>query len=282
MRNIRYTKLRSNKIEFKDLTIDFGSRTYIMGILNVTPDSFSDGGEFIGLEEALAQVSKMIGDGADIIDVGGESTRPGFTPISIEEEISRVVPVIKAIKDYFDITISLDTSKAEVAKAGLEAGADLINDVWGLLKDNKLAEVIASYNVPVVLMHNQEDCNYSDDIIREIRKSLRRSIRIALKAGIKKESIILDPGIGFGKTQEQNREVLARLGELNTIGYPLLLGTSRKSIIGSILDIPPKERVEGTLATSTIGISLGADILRVHDVKENKRVALVTDKIVRI
>jgi len=282
MRNIRYSKLRSNKIEFKDLTIDFGSRTYIMGILNVTPDSFSDGGEFIGLEEALAQVSKMIGDGADIIDVGGESTRPGFTPISIEEEISRVVPVIKAIKDYFDITVSLDTSKAEVAKAGLEAGADLINDVWGLLKDNKLAEVIASYNVPVVLMHNQEDGNYSDDIIREIRKSLRRSIRIALKAGIKKESIILDPGIGFGKTQEQNREVLARLGELNTIGYPLLLGTSRKSIIGSILDLPPKERVEGTLATSTIGISLGADILRVHDVKENKRVALVTDKIVRI
>lgn len=281
MRDLRYKKLRESKIELRDCVLDFGKRTYIMGILNVTPDSFSDGGDFTSLEDALAQVSKMVVDGVDIIDIGGESTRPGSEPVSDETEIDRVIPVIKAIKDYFDVSVSLDTSKSAVAVKGLEAGADIVNDVWGFLKDKKLADVVASYNVPVVLMHNQIGTEYPDDIIKTIRKSLRKSIKIALKAGIKKENIILDPGIGFGKNQEQNREVLGRLGELNTIGYPILLGTSRKSIIGNILDLPPKERLEGTLATSTMGIIAGADILRVHDVKENKRVALVTDKIIR-
>lgn len=282
MKTFRYKELRNSEIKLRDCHLDFGSRTYIMGILNVTPDSFSDGGEFIGLEDILAQVSKMVGEGADIIDVGGESTRPGAKPISIEVEIDRVVPVIKAIKEYFDVSVSLDTSKAEVAEAGLKAGVDIINDVWGFLKDNKLAEVVASYKVPVILMFNQAGTDYPGDIINIIRKSLRKSIRIALKAGIPKDKIILDPGIGFGKNQEQNQEVIARLGELNSMGYPILLGTSRKSIIGNILDLPPKERLEGTLATSTIGILAGVDILRVHDVKENKRVALVTDKIIRV
>ncbi len=281
MRDLRYKKLRTTKIELRDCQLDFGLRTYIMGILNVTPDSFSDGGDFTSLENALSQVSKMVGDGADIIDVGGESTRPGSETVSEQTEIDRVVPIIKGIKDYFDVTVSLDTSKSAVALKGLEAGADMINDVWGFLKDPKLAQVVAKYDVPVVLMHNQEGTEYPKDIINTIRRSLRKSIKIALKAGIKKENIILDPGIGFGKTQDQNREVMGRLGELNTIGYPILLGTSRKSIIGTILDLPPKERLEGTLATSTMGIIAGADILRVHDVKENRRVAMVTDKIIR-
>ena len=282
MRNLRYKKLRTTKIELRDCQLNFGARTYIMGILNVTPDSFSDGGDFTSFEDALTQVSKMVGEGADIIDVGGESTRPGAESVSVQTETDRVVPIIKAIKDYFDVTVSLDTSSAAVALKGLEAGADIINDVWGFLKDPKLAEVAAKYEVPVVLMHNQEGTEYPVDIINTIRRSLRKSIKIALKAGIKKENIILDPGIGFGKTQEQSREVLGRLGELNSMGFPILLGTSRKSIIGTILDLPPKERLEGTLATSSMGIIAGADILRVHDVLENKRVALVTDKIVRI
>lgn len=281
MKNLKYKKIRSNVIKLKDLTLDFGSRTYIMGILNITPDSFSDGGEYTDLENALNRVSLMISDGADIIDVGGESTRPGHEPVSVEEEIKRVVPVIQAIKNYFDIPVSLDTSKSEVAKAGLEAGADIINDVWGFRRDKKLAEVAADYGVPVILMHNQDGTKYSGNIINEIRKSLRKSVRIALKAGVKKESIIIDPGVGFGKSQDHNREVLARLGELNSMGYPILLGTSRKSVIGTILNLPPQDRVEGTVATSVMGIISGCDILRVHDVKENKRAALVTDKMVR-
>ena len=282
MKNLYFKNKRNYTIKLKDLDIHWGSKTYIMGILNITPDSFSDGGSFVTIEDALAQVSKMIGDGADIIDVGGESTRPGYTVISDDEEINRVVPIIKAIKEYFDIPVSLDTYKSSVAKAGLEAGADIINDIWGFLKDDKLSKVVAKHNVPVVLMHNQNGTEYSSNIINDIRKSFRKSIKIALEAGVKKEHIILDPGIGFGKTQEQNREVLARLNELNSIGYPILLGTSRKSIVGSILNLPPKDRVEGTLATSTMGIISGADVLRVHDVLENKRVALVTDKIIRI
>lgn len=253
-----------------------------MGILNVTPDSFSDGGEFNIVDRAIAHALDMVKLGADIIDIGGESTRPGSTEVEISEEISRVVPVIKELSRVSDIPISLDTSKSQVGLKGLKAGANLINDVWGFQRDPDLAKVTADFNVPCVLMHNSHDKKYDEPIIEAIKKFFHRSIEIALKAGIKKGDIILDPGIGFGKTQEHNREVMANLGEFNDLGFPILLGTSRKSIIGTILDLPPKERLEGTLATSALGIASGVDILRVHDVRENKRVALVTDKILRI
>lgn len=252
-----------------------------MGILNVTPDSFSDGGEFNIMDNALNHVSEMIDEGADIIDIGGESTRPGSKPVTVSEEINRVVPVIKGLKKAFKVPLSLDTSKAKVGFSGLEAGADIINDVWGFQLEPELAEVVADFKVPAVLMHNQIGTNYSSDLVSSIKMFFDKSINIALKAGIDKDFIILDPGIGFGKTQEHNREIMARLGEFHDLGFPLLLGTSRKSIVGSILNLPPKERLEGTLATSVMGIISGVDILRVHDVKENKRVALVTDEIVR-
>lgn len=281
MRDIRYLPIHKKTLNWGDYSFKWGERTYIMGILNVTPDSFSDGGDFFTLESALSQVETMINEGADIVDVGGESTRPGSTPVPDSDEIERVVPVIKAIKKKFKVPVSLDTSKAAVGYKGLEAGADMINDVWGFQRDPELAMAVKEYGVPVVLMHNQEGRSYSGDIIENIKSFFDKSIEIALKAGIDNNSIILDPGIGFGKTQEHNREVLARIGELHDLGYPLLLGTSRKSIVGTILDLPPKDRLEGTLATSTMGIISGVDILRVHDVLENKRVALVTDKIVR-
>lgn len=281
MRDLRYFPIRNAVTKWRGYEFEWGSRTFIMGILNVTPDSFSDGGEFNSVDRALKQVEKMVSEGADFIDVGGESTRPGSVPVGSDEEIERVVPVIKAIKDKFNIPLSLDTSKALVGFKGLEAGADLINDVWGFQKDPELASAVAEYEVPAILMHNQEGSDYSDDIIDSIKYFFDKSINIALKAGVKHDNIILDPGIGFGKKQTHNREVLARLGELNDLGFPLLLGTSRKSIIGTILDLPPKERLEGTLATSTMGILSGADILRVHDVLENKRVALLADKIIR-
>lgn len=281
MRDLRYYPIRSSITKWKDFEFRWGERTFIMGILNVTPDSFSDGGEFNSLDRALKQVELMISEGADFIDVGGESTRPGSVPVEVSEEIDRVLPIIKAIKDNFNIPVSLDTSKSEVGYKGLEAGADLINDVWGFQSDSKLANAVAEYQVPAVLMHNQKGSEYTGDIIDSLKSFFDISINTALSAGVKHENIILDPGIGFGKTQKHNREILARLGELNDLGFPILLGTSRKSIIGTILDLPPKERLEGTLATSAMGIISGADILRVHDVLENKRVATVTDKIIR-
>lgn len=281
MRDLRFLPYRDKALTWRNFNITWGERTYIMGILNVTPDSFSDGGEFCNLDRAIDQVEFMITQGADFIDIGGESTRPGSTPVTVEDEIGRVLPVIKAVKDKFNIPVSLDTSKSEVGYKGLEAGADLINDVWGFQRDPELAKAVKEFEVPVVLMHNQTGIEYNCDIVDSIKSFFDRSIEIALKAGIDNSKIILDPGIGFGKSQKHNREILARLSELNDLGYPILLGTSRKSIVGTILDLPPKDRLEGTLATSTMGIISGADILRVHDVLENKRVALVTDKIVR-
>lgn len=281
MMDIRYLPIREGNLTWRNFDFKWGERTYIMGILNVTPDSFSDGGEFNSAQSALNQTQIMISQGADFIDIGGESTRPGSTPVTLEDEIDRVVPIIKAVKEKFNTPISLDTSKAGVGAKGLEAGADLINDVWGFQKERELADVVSQFKVPAVLMHNQNGTEYNRDIIDSIKLFFDKSIEIALKAGIDNSSIILDPGIGFGKTQAHNREVLARLGELNSLGYPILLGTSRKSIVGTILNLPPKDRLEGTLATSAMGIVSGADILRVHDVMENKRVALVTDKIVR-
>ncbi|EGT3616629.1 dihydropteroate synthase [Clostridium perfringens] len=260
---------------------EIGKRTYIMGILNVTPDSFSDGGKFNDIELALKQAEKMIEEGVDIIDIGGESTRPTHTPVGEDEELNRVVPVIKALREKFDIPISVDTYKGRVAEEAIKAGADLINDVWGFKKDKYMATVAAKYGVPCCLMHNRNDNKYGDDIIETMKADVEESINIALEAGVKKENIILDPGVGFAKDYEQNLEVLNRLDEFCTMDYPVLLGTSRKSVIGTALNLPANERVEGTLATTTLGIIKGCEFVRIHDVLENKRVALMTDAMVR-
>ena len=267
------------KIGNKDFKI--GERTYIMGILNFTPDSFSDGGKFDDIDTALAHVKEMIEAGADIIDIGGESTRPNHTPVGEEEEIKRVIPIIKAVKEKFDIPISIDTYKAKVAEKAIEAGADLINDVWGFKNDKDMARVAAKYNVPCCLMHNRENEDYND-LMEDILEDLRESIKIAKDAEVKDENIILDPGIGFAKTYEQNLETMNNLERFKELGYPILLGTSRKRMIGYALDLPVEERVEGTVATTVIGIMKDAcDFVRVHDVLENARAAKMTDVIVR-
>lgn len=262
-------------------SFDFGKRTYIMGILNITPDSFSDGGEFISIDNAISHAKEMLSEGADIIDIGGESSRPGHTRINAEEELRRVIPIIKKLREETNAVISLDTIRAEVAEEGIKNGVSILNDIWGLQGDPEMANVTAKYDVPIIVMHNQDGTEYKKDIILEMKDFFMKSIEIAKKAGIKKENIILDPGIGFGKTAEQNIEVMGRLKEFNDLGYPILLGTSRKSTIGKILDLPPKERVEGTIATTVLGIAHGVDIVRVHDVKENLRAAKVADAIVR-
>ena len=244
--------------------------TYIMGILNVTPDSFSDGGRFNHIEAAIKHAGEMIAEGADVIDVGGESTRPGYTKISDEEEISRVVPVIEAIKQRFDIPVSIDTYKSEVANAAAAAGADLINDIWGLKYDNKMAEVIAENNLACCLMHNRTNTEYSN-FMEDMKQDLKETIAIARKAGIADDRIILDPGVGFAKSYENNLEVIRRLGELKELGYPLLLGTSRKSVIGLTLDVPAAERVIGTTVTTVMAVQADCMFVRVHDIKENRQ-----------
>lgn len=251
---------------------------YIMGILNVTPDSFSDGGKYQKMDEALFRVEEMIVEGADIIDIGGESTRPGYTEISAQEETERVIPVIKNIKTKFNIPISLDTCKADVAKAGISAGADLINDIWGLKYDAAMAAVIAEAGIPCCLMHNRGD-TVGQLSITDVINELRESISLAEKAGIAAERIILDPGIGFGKTYEQNLEMLAKLEKLHMLGYPLLLGCSRKSVIGLTLDLPVGERLEGTLVTTAAAVMKGCSFVRVHDVKENARAVKMAEAI---
>lgn len=257
---------------------DIGHRTYIMGILNVTPDSFSDGGRFQDADAALRHAEKMIRDGADILDVGGESTRPGHVQVPEEEEIRRVVPVIRRLKEQFDIPVSIDTYKSRVARAALDAGADLVNDIWGLKYDRELAGVIAEYGVPCCLMHNREKAEYKA-FIPEVLEDLRESVGLAEAAGISAERIILDPGIGFGKTYEMNLEMLRHLQELKSLGYPILLGTSRKSVIGLTLDLPADQREEGTLVTTVLGIQSGCSFVRVHDVKANVRAARMTEAI---
>lgn len=281
MRNILLNIHRKSPLNAGKYSLPLGERTYIMGILNLTPDSFSDGGEYVDIEAAVHHAKQMVADGADIIDIGGESTRPGFAEVTAEEEIQRVLPVIKRLAEEIDVPISIDTYKAAVAEAAVQAGAVIINDIWGMQKDPKMPEVAAKYQVPVIIMHNQLGTEYSRDIMEEISIFLRRSIDLGLQAGVKLENMILDPGIGFGKTSEQNQVVLARMGELNDLGCAILLGTSRKSFIGKILDLTPKERVEGTVATTVMGILQGADMVRVHDVKENLRAARVTDAVVR-
>lgn len=260
---------------------DYNKRTYIMGILNVTPDSFSDGGNFNSIDKALEHAKVMISEGVDIIDLGGESTRPGHNYVDADEELKRVIPVIKRLKKEIDIPISIDTYKAKVADESLKLGVEMINDVWGLRKDKDMATIIAKHNAYVCIMHNQDGTNYDKDIMESIKEFLLESIKIAIDAGIDKDKIILDPGIGFGKTYEQNLEVLKRLGELNELGYPILLGTSRKSVIGNTLNLPPKERLEGTIATTVLCIRDGVDIVRVHDVEANLRAAKMADAIYR-
>jgi len=266
------------KIGDKDFEI--GKRTYIMGILNVTPDSFSDGGKFNNIQAAINHAKIMVAEGADIIDIGGESTRPGHSLVSIDEEIKRVIPIIEALKKEMSIPISIDTYKGKVAELAVKAGADMINDVWGFKKDIHVASVAAKYNVPCCLMHNRGNRNYNN-LIEDILKDLEESITIALNVGVKKDNIILDPGIGFAKSYEDNLKTMNNLEKLNSLGYPVLLGTSRKSVLGFAQGLDVSERLEGTLATTTIGIMKGCQFIRVHDIKENKRVCVLTDAIFR-
>ncbi len=253
-------------------------KTYVMGILNVTPDSFSDGGRWNDRDSALRHVEEMIGQGADIIDVGGESTRPGYTMISEEEEIARVAPVIEIMKKNFDVPVSLDTYKAKVALAGVQAGADLINDICGLKQDANIAGVIAKSDLPCCLMHNRKDGEYRD-FMQDVAADLAETIRLAELAGIEDNKIILDPGVGFAKTYEQNLELINSLEELKVLGYPLLLGCSRKSVIGLTLDLPAEQRLEGTLATTVLAVVKGCMFVRVHDVRENVRAIRMTEAI---
>lgn len=261
-------------------TFDLEQNTYLMGILNVTPDSFSDGGKWNDLEAARKHTEEMICEGADIIDIGGESTRPGYTMLSDEEEIRRVVPAIRMVKEHFDIPVSVDTYKSAVAQAAIEAGADMVNDIWGLKYDRKIAEVIARAKVPCCLMHNRNEANYGN-FMEEFLEDLKETLKIAENAGIEREQIILDPGVGFGKTYEQNLEVIRRLEEMQALGYPVLLGTSRKSVIGLTLNLPADQRLEGTLATTVMGVERGAAIVRVHDIRENARIIQMIQAILR-
>ena len=249
---------------------DTENNTYIMGILNVTPDSFSDGGRYNEMDAALRHAEQLISEGADIIDVGGESTRPGHIQITDEEEILRVVPVIEAVKSRFDIPVSVDTYKSCVAEAALDAGADLVNDIWGLKYDERMATVIAERGAACCLMHNRNTAEYSD-FLADFMEDMKECVRIAKRAGIADDKILLDPGVGFGKTYEQNLAVINHLDRLKELGFPVLLGTSRKSVIGLTLDLPSDQRLEGTLATTALGIVRGAAFVRVHDVKENCR-----------
>jgi len=270
----------------------WGQRTYVMGVINVSPDSFSGDG-LADAEEAVALAERLASEGADIIDIGGESTRPGSTPISPDEELRRVIPVVERLAHKISVPLSVDTYKLEVARQALNAGANMINDIWGLKKEPRLAELAAQKGVPIVLMSNQRG-SPCHDIMSAVISDLKRAIEQALSAGVPRENIIVDPGIGFGKTQEQNLEVLQRLEELQALGRPILLGSSRKSFIGWVLDLTPEQRLnevafvppgdqrlEGTAATIAIGITKGADIVRVHDVKEMARVCKMSDALVR-
>jgi dihydropteroate synthase len=298
-----------NPLNIANHTFDWGARTYVMGILNITPDSFSgdgllsppifeeNGGGKGGADVALDQSRSFISSGADILDVGGESTRPGSEPLNAEAEMARVIPVVQALsREFPDALISIDTYKATVAEAAFKAGAHILNDVWALRADPALAGVAAKYNAPVILMHNRSNpasvevreqlgnayigAEY-ENLIEDVKRELMASVKLAEQAGIESERIILDPGIGFGKTVDHNLELIRRLDDIRTLGYPVLLGPSRKSFIGFTLDLPPDQRVEGTAAAVCVGITRGADIIRVHDVEHMVRIAKMTDAIVR-
>ncbi|MBI2264941.1 MAG: dihydropteroate synthase [Armatimonadetes bacterium] len=259
-------------------TFELGKRTLIMGILNITPDSFSGDGLLGKPDEILRQAERFAAEGADILDIGGESTRPGSTPVSVEEELNRVIPVVRLLSSRSPLPISVDTYKGEVAQQALKAGAHIVNDVWGLGRDPEMAAIVARYGASVVLMHNKEEPNYQD-LLGEIRHFLDQAVRQAILAGIPREKIVVDPGVGFGKRVEDNLLVLRRLSFLRTLGQPILVGTSRKSVIGKVLDLPVEDRLEGTAATVAWSIAEGADMVRVHDVKEMARVARMVDAI---
>ena len=292
--------MKSTSLQIGSFTFNWGSRTYVMGILNVTPDSFSGDGIIAkgdAVEVAMEQARDFLASGADILDVGGESTRPGSAPVNADEEMERVIPIIHSLnKNFPEAILSIDTYKAQVAEEAIRAGAHIVNDVWGLRADDELAFVAAKYETPVILMHNRSNpasvevrekfgnayigAEY-EDLIEDVKRELMNSVELARKAGIAESHIVLDPGVGFGKKREHNLELIDRLGEIRQLGYPILLGTSRKSFIGFTLDLPADQRVEGTAATVSVGITRGADIIRVHDVKEMARVAKMTDAIVR-
>jgi dihydropteroate synthase len=302
-------ELQTKSLVLGDRVLTWGSRTYLMGILNVTPDSFSGDGLFASfvedpgesaqqshLDRTLSLANRFVSAGVDILDVGGESTRPGSSPVSAEAELERVVPVIEALASEFDVLISIDTYKHEVAQAALEAGAHLVNDVWGLKADAELAAATARLKAPIILMHNRSSWVHAeikerlggryidvpyDNLLEDIKRELMESVDLARDAGISENKIILDPGIGFGKTVEQNLELINRLPEIRELGYPILIGPSRKSFIGYTLNLPPNQRLEGTAAAVAVGIVRGADIVRVHDVEFMSRVVRMTDAIIR-
>jgi len=266
------------------ITFAWGARTYVMGILNVTPDSFSGDGLLAAVDPvaaAVAQARRMVDEGADLLDIGGESTRPGHRDVREADELARVVPVVAAVRAALPRTpLTVDTTKAAVAAAALDAGADALNDIWGVGPDDALARLAATRGVPLIVMHNRAEPRY-DDVVAEVVDDLRAAVERAVGAGVARESIIVDPGIGFGKTAGQNLELLAGLGALTWLGRPVLLGTSRKSTLGKVLDLPADQRLEATLATTALGIADGVDIVRVHDVEANIRAARMTDAIVR-
>ncbi len=287
-------------MNIRKIALEWGKRTYVMGVLNLTPDSFSGDGilqDRSPIQYALEKANQFLGDGADILDIGAESSRPGSKPISAAVELERLLPVLKALKkENVQGVISIDTYKAEVARLCLENGADWINDIWGFKRDTGLPDVVSQYNAPVILMHNRskpravennkrlgasyQGADYSN-FMEEIKNDLQESVSLALRAGISKKNIILDPGIGFGKTVEQNLVLINRLNEIKALGYPILIGPSRKSFLGRILDLPVEERLEGTAASISVGITRGADIVRVHDVKYMARIVKVTDALTR-
>jgi dihydropteroate synthase len=289
----------TSSLRIGERDFNWGVRTYVMGIINVTPDSFSGDGTFSQkdfVQASLKQARNFEEHGADILDIGGESTRPGAEQINAENEIERVIPVIEALKAELDLPITIDTYKAPVAAAAIRAGADMVNDVWACKGDPAMAALLASEGLPIILMHNRSKAANAQleknlggryvgveylNLMEDVKRELLESVKIALQAGIARENIILDPGIGFGKTVEQNLELLNRSHEIKAMGFPLLIGSSRKSFIGYTLDTQPEERIEGTAATVTIAIDRGADIIRVHDVKEMARVAQMTDALVR-
>ena len=257
-----------------------GRRTYVMGIINLTPDSFSGDGLGADVDSAVALALKMEGDGADIIDIGAESSRPGASPVSAAEELERLMPGLEAVCAAVKIPVSVDTYKASVAASAIDAGASIINDVWGFLADGEMARVAADAGVPVVLMHNQREARYHD-LVPDVIEGLNRSVSVATGAGVDEGNIVVDPGIGFGKTADHNLELLRRLPEIKGMGFPMLLGVSRKSTIGRVLNLPEEDRVEGTAAAVSLSIVGGADIVRVHDVKQMVRVVRMTDAVVR-
>ena len=295
-----YSKLKSNSLHVGKWSFDWGMRTYVMGILNITEDSFSGDG-LIGkgkdeVELACQQARQFVAEGVDILDIGGESTRPGSQPISADEELSHILPVLKAISNELDVLISIDTYKAAVAEAALQNGAQIVNDIWGFHADPEIAGVTARYHAPAILMHNRSSWAHAvikeklggryvgipyENLLEDVKRELLESVAIAHEAGIPDDHIILDPGIGFGKSTEQNLELLNRLDEIRALGYPILCGPSRKSFIGYTLDLPPDQRLEGTAAAVAVGIVRGADIIRIHDIQPMVRVARMTDAIVR-